>query len=140
MTPSADPDHDRANQLYWESDRSVNDIAEEMELSKGMLYQLIEPLDAAADCPECGGALEFANRTALDRGLMQCPDCGTDEITEDDLGAPRTDEAPSRPRTRSDSDGSTSHAHDPVADRQALIGVGLLASAALLWLAGFGRD
>jgi hypothetical protein len=66
----------RANALYWESDRSVNQIAGEMDLSKGMLYGMIHPLPAELPCPRCSTGLEYANRTARDRGLLSCPACG----------------------------------------------------------------
>ena len=71
-----DPLTQRANTLYWESDRSVNQIADEMDLSKGMLYGLIRPLPAQLPCPGCSTGLEFANRTARERGLLSCPSCG----------------------------------------------------------------
>lgn len=66
---------DRANELYWGSDRSVNQIAEELDLSKGALYGLIRPLAAALGCPECGVEVVHPNRTAKDRGLVDCPVC-----------------------------------------------------------------
>jgi len=34
---------DRANELYWGSDRSVNQIADDLDLSKGALYEMIRP-------------------------------------------------------------------------------------------------
>ena len=71
-----DPLTQRANTLYWESDRSVNQIADEMDLSKGMLYGMIRPLPANLPCPRCSTALEYANRTARERGLLSCPACG----------------------------------------------------------------
>jgi len=70
---------EQANSLYWESDASVNDIADKLDLSKGALYGIIEPLDAGTPCPECGGGLEFANRTARDRDMVTCPSCGFEE-------------------------------------------------------------
>lgn len=70
---------ERANTLYWASDAGVNDIADELDLSKGALYGMIEPLDAGLACPECSGAMEYANRTARDRGMVTCPDCGLEE-------------------------------------------------------------
>jgi hypothetical protein len=33
-----------ANELYWGSEKSVNQIADELDLSKGALYGLIRPL------------------------------------------------------------------------------------------------
>lgn len=73
---------EQANSLYWESDASVNEIAEQLDLSKGALYGVVEPLDAGAPCPECGGALEFPNRTARDKGMVTCPVCGMEEELE----------------------------------------------------------
>jgi hypothetical protein len=69
----------RANSLYWESDAGVNEIAERLDLSKGALYGLIEPLDAGLDCPECSGSMEYPNRTALDKSTVTCSRCGLEE-------------------------------------------------------------
>ena len=120
-------EHDRANRLYWESDASVNEIADQMDLSKGALYQLIEPLAAEVDCPDCGAMLEYANRTALDRGLMQCSTCGRENVHAEEESKPH------RPPTRRVA-AKVARERDPVADRQGLLGAGLLGAAALLWL------
>jgi len=69
---------DRANELYWGSDRSVNQIAEDLDLSKGALYGMIRPLAAAMGCPACGTEVVHPNRTARERGLVDCPGCGWD--------------------------------------------------------------
>lgn len=82
---SHQPDDDRAaraNQLYWESDRSVNRIAELLDLSKGTLYGMIRPLAAGLPCPRCTAAMEYLNRTARERGLLVCPDCGLEQGEE----------------------------------------------------------
>lgn len=65
----------RANELYWSSARSVNQIAEDLDLSKGVLYGLIRPLPASLTCPDCADELVYPNRTARDRGLVACPAC-----------------------------------------------------------------
>jgi len=62
-----------ANELYWSSDESVNTIADELDLSKGTLYNVIQPLPTGLACPECGAELEYPNRTARERGLVACP-------------------------------------------------------------------
>lgn len=67
---------DELNRLYWESDESVTDIADRLGLSRRALYDELEPLPAGADCPECGGALGFRNRTAAEAGEAECADCG----------------------------------------------------------------
>jgi predicted RNA-binding Zn-ribbon protein involved in translation (DUF1610 family) len=68
----------RANELYWHSDRSVNQIAEDLDLSKGALYGVIEPQLSGLGCPLCGDEVVYANRTAKDRELLGCPTCDWD--------------------------------------------------------------
>lgn len=128
-----------ANQLYWESERSVNQIAEEMELSKGMLYGMIRPLPAGGTCPRCTGAMEYANRTARERGLVSCPACGHER--EEAVRAPARPPVlpsvsdlelppPSAPRRRlSDALPPRRRSRDPVR-----LGVGLLLIATGLWI------
>lgn len=74
-----DPRETRANELYWESDESVNHIADALDLSKGTLYGMIHPLAADLACPRCHAGMEYANRTARDRGLLTCPACGLEQ-------------------------------------------------------------
>lgn len=76
---TSDRPAERANELYWGSDRSVNELAEDLNLSKGALYALIQPRAAGLDCPECGGEMHYANRTARDRGYVTCAGCGLEE-------------------------------------------------------------
>lgn len=78
---SADQDalREEANRLYWESDESVNQIGEELALSKGVLYGLIDPLPAGLPCPKCGDEMIYPNRTARDRGFLACSACGMEE-------------------------------------------------------------
>lgn len=66
----------RANELYWGSDESVNQIADRLELSKSALYGMIGPLPASASCPVCGARVEYTNRTARDHDESSCPTCG----------------------------------------------------------------
>lgn len=68
-----------ANKRYWESDESVNHIGEALGLSKGVLYNLLEPLAAGLPCPSCGEEMVFPNRTARDKGFLECPECGLEE-------------------------------------------------------------
>lgn len=66
----------KANELYWGSDRSVNQIADELDLSKGVLYGLIRPRPTGLACPSCGQELVYPNRTAKERHQLACPACG----------------------------------------------------------------
>jgi predicted RNA-binding Zn-ribbon protein involved in translation (DUF1610 family) len=76
----------RADELYWSSDMSVSQIAEELDVSKGMLYEMIRPHATAQACPECGEELAYPNRTARARGLVACAACGW-EGDEDEVEA-----------------------------------------------------
>ena len=66
---------DQANELYWRSGQSVNQIAEAMDLSKSGLYALIRPLPAERACPECGEGLVFPNRTTQHKAIASCLEC-----------------------------------------------------------------
>ena len=66
---------DQANDLYWRSGRSVNQIAEAMDLSKSGLYGMVRPLPAERLCPECGEGLVFPNRTAMAKAIASCLEC-----------------------------------------------------------------
>ena len=72
---------DQANELYWQSGQSVNQIAEGMDLSKSGLYALISPLPAERACPECGEVLVFLNRTTEHKAVAACPECEYDEAS-----------------------------------------------------------
>ena len=66
---------DQANELYWRSQQSVNQIADAMDLSKSGLYALIRPLPAERMCPECGEGLVFPNRTTERNAIASCLEC-----------------------------------------------------------------
>ncbi len=78
---------DKANELYWNSDRSVNKIADEMDLSKGTLYGMILPLQSGLSCPACTQEVVYANRTTKDKGLVSCPSCGWEGGEDDTSGS-----------------------------------------------------
>lgn len=67
----------KANELYWESGRSVNQIAEDLGLSKGALYEMISPLASPYACPLCEAPLQYAHRTAHEKGVLTCSGCET---------------------------------------------------------------
>lgn len=77
----------RANRLYWESDVSVNQIAEQLEISKGRLYEVVRPLPSGLPCPRCGEEMVFPNRTAREKGFLSCPACGLEEEETEVQGA-----------------------------------------------------
>jgi hypothetical protein len=77
-----------ANRLYWESERSVAGIADEMGISRRALYDLILPRPAGTACPECGGGLEFRNRRAFDRQEATCRECGRESAAGEATAVP----------------------------------------------------
>lgn len=72
----------RANERYWNSGAGVNQVARELDLSKGTLYEIIAPLPAGVPCPHGDGELAFANRTARERDFLSCPACGLEDDRE----------------------------------------------------------
>lgn len=81
----------KLNRLYWESDASVADIADRLDISRRALYDGIEPRPAGRPCPECGAPLGFRNRTALHDGKAECAECGFTAALEP--GGPATGRA-----------------------------------------------
>lgn len=94
MSMSDDALRKQANALYWDSEKSVNHIAEEMDLSKGALYELIAPLPSESTCPECSAMTHFPNRTAREKSKVTCPECDF----QGPPGPPPSETAPSKPR------------------------------------------
>lgn len=121
----------RANELYWGSDESVNQIAERLDLSKSALYGMVGPLLSGYGCPVCGTEVEFANRTARDRDELDCPSCGWSG-GESETVAPDDDDSdsalPSLPSLPTTAKG-----------RRALLGGVFLGAAAGLLLFGITR-
>lgn len=70
---------EEVRRLYWSSSKSVNSIAEDLAISKGTLYEWIDPLPAGLPCPSCGAELAYPNRTARERGFVECAECGLEE-------------------------------------------------------------
>lgn len=77
-----------ANEAYWQSNASVNELADRFDLSKSALYALIAPLPAPGSCPTCKGRVEYPNRTARDKALVQCPACGFEGTAAEAAAAP----------------------------------------------------
>jgi predicted RNA-binding Zn-ribbon protein involved in translation (DUF1610 family) len=124
----------RANELYWGSELSVNQIAEDLDLSKGMLYGMIEPLATKLSCPDCGGGAVYLNRTAEQRGNLACPECAW-EGSEDEAEILGGDAAVTLPAALEDEEAlpPPAAATDPGRSR-VLLGGALVGAAAGLAL------
>lgn len=113
MTPLDDTAAAEANRLYWETDDSVSDIAESLEISRRALYDAVEPLPTGENCDVCGGPLFFANRSARSAGDAACAVCEETGATDEATG----DRAP--------------HTGDPSDDHAMVVGGAALAGAAI---------
>jgi hypothetical protein len=130
-----------ANRLYWETDASVNGIAESMGVSKGRLYDLLLPLDVAAACPACGSPLGYPHRTARVRGVVGCDRCAFEGALDD---LPSAGEgADGHPRPEPDEEAVLHWAPggygDPLGRQRTVIGAALLGMAAGLVIGGWLR-
>jgi hypothetical protein len=81
-----------ANRLYWETEDSVAEIAEQLELSRRALYDLVEPLPTGASCETCGGPMTFDNRSARSAGHAVCVICRETGATDADQATMTTTE------------------------------------------------
>jgi hypothetical protein len=115
----------RANELYWGSDQSVNQIADDLDLSKGALYDFVRPLQSGLGCPMCGAEVVYSNRTAKERGRLDCPICGWDG-QPDEAAMEVDEEEPSVALT-----GPVAQEPPPPDDRFRLAAVGALLGAAV---------
>jgi hypothetical protein len=77
-----------ANRLYWQSEASVAEIAEQLGLSRRGLYAILRPEPAGGRCPECGGELVYPTRSARAAGAPSCRDCGPVEAAAGEAGQP----------------------------------------------------
>jgi endogenous inhibitor of DNA gyrase (YacG/DUF329 family) len=86
MAMSDQETREQLNRLYWESDASVSEIADRLDISRRALYDGIEPRPAGVPCPECGDPLGFRNRTSAENGEAECGACGHVAELEDPAG------------------------------------------------------
>jgi transposase-like protein len=88
MPPVSEETAAEANRLYWETDQSVADIAESLDISRRALYAAVEPLPAEGECETCGGPLSYANRSARAADEATCAACAEAELSSDDVDEP----------------------------------------------------
>jgi hypothetical protein len=92
---STDAVHERANELYWNSSDTVDQVAEQIGVSRNALYGVVRPLPAGATCPDCGEGLVFPNRSTRASGRAMCLTCDH-TVSLDDLSPPTGIGAPTR--------------------------------------------
>ncbi len=92
---STDALHERANELYWNSPDTVDQVAGQLGMTRNTLYGAVRPLPAGAACPDCGEDLVFPNRTTRAAGRAMCLTCDH-TVSLDDLSPPTGIGAPVR--------------------------------------------
>jgi hypothetical protein len=121
-----------ANQLYWQTDSSVADIAEKLSVSRRALYELVTPEPAGSSCSVCGGDVVFVNRSAKTSGTGRCQACGAENPTTEAAETTSEDTVPPYaagwPRAR---DRSVAEVADDLRTRALKIGGIAVAGAAL---------
>lgn len=69
---------DRINDLYWNSDQTVDQIVEDLGIGRNTLYSSVRPQPAGANCPDCGQELVFTNRSNRSADTAACRGCGVE--------------------------------------------------------------
>jgi hypothetical protein len=83
-----------ANRLYWETETSVAEIAQQLELSRRALYDSVDPLPTSSACANCGSPLVFENRSARNAGIETCPNCDAEDYAATPAALPVTAVSP----------------------------------------------
>ena len=81
----------RLNNLYWNSGRTIEEIVEDLGVSRNYLYSSIEPVPAGSLCPMCTGMLVFTNRSSRASGTGTCESCGMESEVAEPLGETEVD-------------------------------------------------
>lgn len=68
----------RADELYWDSGRTVEEIVRDLKISRSALYSAIQPRDASTRCPRCAEPMVFTNRSNRETGAATCLACATE--------------------------------------------------------------
>ena len=80
---TAPPVDSRLDDLYWNTDRTIDDIVDELDLSRSTLYASISPVPAGATCPTCSGMLYYTNRMNRAARVASCESCGLERELDD---------------------------------------------------------
>lgn len=101
-TETADALHGAANHLYWNSDETVDQLAQRLGMSRHALYASVQPIAADATCEACEGVLEFTNRSSRNAGRATCIACGAEAFVEFPRPEETTEETGESPEPMSD--------------------------------------
>ncbi len=70
--------HDEANELYWNSNETVEQIASRLGMSRNAIYASVQPLPAPGICPSCNTPLVYTNRSGRTAQRGTCLGCETE--------------------------------------------------------------
>lgn len=73
------------NRLYWDTDDSVAEISNRLNVSRRAMYEMIEPMAAGIECASCGAELYYNNRSARGSGVARCLVCGKERAVDVDM-------------------------------------------------------
>lgn len=104
--------HREANDLYWNSADTVDEVAVRLGMSRNALYASIRPAAAPGACTTCGDTLVFANRSSRASGQATCSGCSaTVRIPSDATTVPEGNGLPKRSGWTADADGMDEISH-----------------------------
>ncbi len=66
---------EKVNELYWNSERTVDEIVDELGIGRNTLYSAVRPQPTGASCPDCGEGLVFTNRSNRTSSTATCSGC-----------------------------------------------------------------
>jgi hypothetical protein len=79
--------HDQANELYWNSSETVDQLAARLGMSRNALYGAVQPVAAGVVCTTCNEPLVFVNRSSRTAGRASCPGCGVEQQVDAAIAA-----------------------------------------------------
>lgn len=120
------------NRLYWESEESVSEIGDRLDISRRALYEGIEPRPAGAPCPDCGAELGFRNRTSAENLEAECAECGRELRLGRDADGPEPQVEQERSAARLSPAPEVHAGHGPALGFTLLAGIAIGAGLAYL--------
>lgn len=104
--------HREANDLYWNSADTVEEVAARLGMSRNALYASVRPMSAPGACTTCGDSLLFTNRSSRTSGQATCSGCSaTVRIPSDAAAGTEGDGLPKRSGWTNDADGMDQISH-----------------------------
>lgn len=78
---------EQANELYWKSSETVEQLANRLGMSRNAVYSSVRPVPAGAVCEQCNEPLVFTNRSNRAARVATCPSCERQVTLPEQTGA-----------------------------------------------------